>query len=555
MDWTRNFPLPVKTLALLACLMLFLFLRMPGISLPYHQDEWKTAASADAGAEIAGSFFSHPPLTSALFRFDASLFGADHMRALPLLFGIFSFFLLFAVMRKRLGDRAAIFAVFLYAVSFGGIWSSLQLDTDGAILPAFFLLSLYCYDCFREGWKWGWFAALSLSLIVGFLVKLSFILVVGALLLEFLVERGRSLSRKQLLGALLSLTGFSVIAVLLLLGAHLAIPSFRLEAMIEHALQFFRFAGRNYTQIIVEGVKVLYYLSPLLIAPLVFLSRETFRATRIFFVYLLAGLLFYFVLFDFSEGALDKYLLFMVIPLSAICGAILSRIVETYRSFEPAHVLIGAVLALGLFLLALVPASVMPLYPKAAWFGAILGGQFNLLVPFQGGSGPIGFYISFLFIAASFLFSFSVALCALWKKSFRSAAIMLILLSGVAYNMVFAEEFSFGKLYGSAPAALAASLTFIEHTPAIESVLSFNDTGAWELRKAGKYAGRFYAAPQFEEGHRHKFSTFTGHYLVVGIPPLYDGFYKQFFSSCDTLYLTRSGNIEARVYACGQTKQ
>jgi hypothetical protein len=135
-------------IGLLVLLVFFVVMRAPALSLTYYQDEYKAVMGAEQTLKEAGSIFLHPPLQALLFRFDAIVFGSELMRVLPLLFGIVSALLLFLVVKRRIDTRAAFFSVFLYAASFYGIWSSLMIDVDGAILPTFFLLALYAYDRF-----------------------------------------------------------------------------------------------------------------------------------------------------------------------------------------------------------------------------------------------------------------------------------------------------------------------------------------------------------------------------------------------------------------------
>ncbi|MEK7086980.1 MAG: hypothetical protein AAB935_01840, partial [Patescibacteria group bacterium] len=98
---------------MLFLLGLFLLLRLSGISLPYHQDEWKLVL-ASASAERAGSFFAHPPLTQLFFRLDRVLFGSEAMRFLPFGFSIAGAWLLFIILRRRLDEKTALISLALF---------------------------------------------------------------------------------------------------------------------------------------------------------------------------------------------------------------------------------------------------------------------------------------------------------------------------------------------------------------------------------------------------------------------------------------------------------
>ena len=546
-------------LLLIGLLILFVLVRLPGLAVPYQQDEFKTAIAAEQSLSEASAFLAHPPLTAVLLRSDAIVFGGGNLRVMPLLFGLISAILLFCVMKRRFNERAGLWSVFLYSISFYGIWSSLMLDTDGAILPALFLSALYCYDRARDDSKKSrrWVSLLALVLVTGLLVKLSFVLVVGVFIADFLFEK-----RKELSAARIAYFGSVGLSLVILTVAAFALikflnPAFNIQGMISHALYYVRLSGRNYLQVVIESVKALFYLSPLLLIPLFFISKETIKKATPFLWYLALGFVFYFILFDFSHGALDKYLMFTIIPLCAISGAILSQLISplNLRAYSR-QIIAGAIVSAALIALMFVPPEVVPLYPKTAWFSRVIHGNWNMLIPFNGGSGPVGFYVSFLIIASSFIIASIAALTGLMRKPLLSTAAIVIICSGVAYNVAFMEEFSFGKVYGSTIDALRPALAYVSAEKAIKNVNTHNDIGAYELKHIGKYGSHFTAAPQFEDLSRNVFPTYKGAFLVVDIPPLYDGFYRDFFNSCTILFTARSGVITSTVYSsCTWTKE
>jgi hypothetical protein len=173
-----------------------------------------------------------------------------------------------------------------------------------------------------------------------------------------------------------------------------------------------------------------------------------------------------------------------------------------------------------------------------------------MLNPFTGGDGPLGFYVSFLFIALSFIVSLSLGIIAFFKKDFRKGVAIVLIMIGITYNAVFVEELLFGRINGNAPVVMNSALKFIEESENIKNVITYNDIGGYELNKMQKYEGRFYAVPAYEEVHKKLFKSFNGHYLVVDMPHLYDGFYREFFSTCKAMFEARSINIETYVYDC-----
>jgi glycosyltransferase involved in cell wall biosynthesis/4-amino-4-deoxy-L-arabinose transferase-like glycosyltransferase len=531
----------------------FAAIRFFGLSLPYHQDEWKNAEMVRIGME--GGLSAHPPLMEAIYQWSGVLFGVDNLRLMPLVFGILSAILLYAVVRRRAGVAAAFFATAFYTVSSYCVLASLMLDMDGTILPTFFLASVYAYDRFRDSStrtaSLAWLVGVGGFLVLGFLTKLSFVLVFGALALDYLLEK-RSMFSVSLL-ARLGFLGVASVALgaLLLWLADVLLSAFDVMQTIAHAQAYVRFEGRGYMQILIQTVKAVFYLSPILILAPIFLSKDTVQKSRVFLIYLVLGFIFYFILFDFSTGALDKYLMYTIVPLCAIAGVVLTPILSTVSRRE---ILRGLLLggAGSMFLVAgnLFPHIVMPLYPKTAWLTAVAAGQWNILMPFTGGNGPLGFYMSFLVIACGFGMSMLLVLAALFFAWFRRSALVALMTISIAFNALFIEELIWGGINGSAPTTLSSSVAYIqEHN--IRNVITHADAGAYELNAFGAYVGRFYAVPAYEEGHRERFSKHTGMYLVVDMPHLNEnGFYSRYFTTCVERFKTSSGVIDAYVYDC-----
>ncbi|MBU6430875.1 MAG: glycosyltransferase family 39 protein [Patescibacteria group bacterium] len=547
-------------LLLSAVMAIFIILRVFGLSMPYHQDERKNVSSSSSISD-AGAFFAHPPLMQMIFVSGNFIFGSDNMRVIPLLFSVASVILLYFTVRNRLGNKTALWSVAIFSICFYDILGSLSPDVDGAILPFFFILAAYAYDKLMSSGglsaRWKWLSLLVAALLIGFLIKLSFILVVGTILIDYVWSRGKKIDKKEILTVAEGIFGFGVLYIALIYGIKAAYPAFDISIMMGHAKQFAA-EGRNWTQIIVQGLKAMYYLSPLMIIPLFFTNKDIFKKTRVFFTYFILGFIFYFILFDFSRGALDKYLMFSIAPLSVICGAILSDIFIRLDSVNKKQMIkfavFGVVLSSALLALNFINHSTPSLYPKTEWFGKVVHLRWNILNPFNGGSGPLGFYVSFLFIAISFIVSVALGIIGLVKKEWKMGISVILIILGTSYNLVFAEEFLFGKINGSAPKVLREAVSFIGNSPQIKNILTYNDIGSYELSKIKKYAGRIYATPEFEDGYRKKFEEHIangGNFLVVDIPHINPkSFYGEFFAKCKTEFEARDKKIEAKVYSC-----
>lgn len=542
----------------LLILAIFVVVRLLGVHNAYHQDELRIAANVNQPHDW---YFTggHGPLLGFIYALSGELFGGDNMRLFPLFFGILNFILLFYLVKPLFGLTEAFWAIALFTASYYSVLASLMVDVDGQVLPFFLLLSLtsfYKWQSLSKGIaKWRWLVFLLLSLAAGFLTKFSFILVIGVLGLELFYQTWIRGNKRLIVTYGLGAVYFLGLLATALLKADILLPNYPLNEAIIHAKGYVKFSGRNYFQTLVQFVKALLYASPLLIAPLFFLDREEIRKLRIFIMFLLFGLLFYLVLFDFSLGALDKYFEFIIIPLSILGGVALARVFKEVNLNKLLYpVIIGSVLSLLLFFLQFIPHFVPPLWPKTEWINHVLNLKWNFLMPFTGGSGPMGFYVSWLFLVLNWFFVLVLVIWAIVSKKWRGFAMVIVVVLGVGYNFVFTEEYLFGRINGNVTEMVNRAANFIKENPQISKVITYNNNGGYELMKIGKYERRLYVAPKFESFNKEVFSNFKGHYLVIDIPRLDpESLYVRYFSLCDVVYEDLSKKISAKVYDCKNT--
>ena len=245
----------------------------------------------------------------------------------------------------------------------------------------------------------------------------------------------------------------------------------------------------------------------------------------------------------------------MIVPLCVIAAVALAPYLPKLRQLSFAHLAAFSFTALALLAVNFLPHDVLPLYPKSAWAKEILSLHWNILLPFMGGSGPAGFYVSFLFIALSFATGAVLMIATLIWERVRPILVAALLVLSLIYAGVLTEELFFGRINGSTPKVLSDALAYIGNSKDVTSVITHNDIGAFELWQKGKYAGRFYAVPQYEEEHKKLFAGHTDQYLVIDIPRWSDeSFYAHFFASCTSIFDSSSGTMIARVYTCPNPK-
>ncbi len=484
-----------------------LCLRVPGLSVPYHQDEYKWAFIVAPQSELAGQI-PHPPLSELIYVVADRIFGNEHLRFTPLVFFCLVLFFVYKTVQYMFDRRTAFFACILYSISFFSILASLMIDTDGQILPLYFITSLYCYirmsDATLPREKTKWFAGFFVIVLCGMFTKLSFIIPVVVFLSLFLYQKRKYIF--LLIHKKFFFRIFMLVCVVVTGGMWYSLYTFSID------FNFLKYvvglSGRNYTQILVQVMKASFFLSPLLCLTPFFIFTQTkkqrksfFQDTQPFLMYIFFGLCFYLICFDFSEAALDRYLQFLILPSCVLSAYIFNLILKkgVNIGFDVPALFTGIAASLLLVLTQFFPHSVPPLHPKSDWISRIFYFDWNFLLPFTGGSGPIGFYVSWLYIACAWILVCVCFVFALKKKQYTKQLLLVATCVGVFYNGIFLIEYQKGFMWGSAPNLLRESIQFIQNNNRIREVVSYNDIATYELTRMGKFKKRLYVDPQFDQ--------------------------------------------------------
>lgn len=543
-----------EKVALIALVFIFVGLRLPGTDLPLHQDEYKWPKIVNP-ALVGTTEIPHPPLSQFIYREAGVLVGYDvDFRFVPLFFGTLNLLLLFYFIRMRFGRKVAFVGATFFTLSFFSVLASLMVDTDGQIMPFFFLLALIAYYKVKNNFgrkRLLWLALLAFACIGGFFVKVSFVIAIASLAGDFLWERKNKISKKDFVRYGLAGIGSILFLGLLLFLAQQIFSFFNLSTAFTYWKHFIQ-ADRNWFQTGIQVAKAVLYSSPFLICIPFFLSKEKRKEVRPFILYIVFGLIFYIVLFDFSIGALDRYMQYLVVPLCALSAvAFVSVWKSDSNSRNKEFLLLGSVVALVLLFLAQLPHDVPALHPKSEWLGRLMSLKWNFLYPFSGGSGPLGFYVSFLFMGLLWLISLVLISIGMFKTEYRKKILLILIPLGFVYNGLFIEEYLTGALYGSSSRLVAESVRFIKNNPDISKVVVYNDNGGDEVQAIGKYERRLYVAPQFEGGFTNAFSAFRGHLLFIDVPRIDPtSLPASYIASCTPIYEQQDKYITARIFDC-----
>lgn len=533
--------------------LVFLMLGSFGLDQIYHQDEYRWAAIADP---VFNNFQgSHPPVTRYVLRTVGEIFGYDNLRIAPLFFAVLNLVLIYFISRQLSRNRAvALIAAGLFTVSTYSLIAALQIDIDGAILPFFVLSGYYAYlKLLNGGNNRIWLYLLFLAIIGGFFTKLSYVIFIGAAGLDYLIlvfyqqnNNFPALAKKifKVAGSLIIL-----LAILYLFFAA------RLGNVISYAEHFkiFNFGSRSYFDLGFKIMKSLVWLSPLLFLPVIggLFSREVFKRYRFWYIYLILNSLFYLVVFDFAKLTIERYLMFLIVPSCIVAAQVIYDLFNK-KSIRQSQSIVVLLLATVIFTSISVLKSdheVLPLNPKAAYVEHIKSLDFGFLIPFSGGSGPIGFYGSARFILLSWLAASLILVSAIWFKRNSRYLLWTFLFIGIGYNIFHTGEYLFGLNYGSPAKVARASVEYVNNNPSIREVITYNDIGAYELKKSGKYASRFYTAP--ERDYTEKLGKFRGHYLIVDFPEIdKGGRYWAILKNCEEISEFKDKRIYVFILDC-----
>ena len=548
-DWVKTHE---KT-TLFLFVLLFLIIRLSGTSLPLHQDEYKwpiVVNPVNIGATIP-----HPPLGEFIYRTAGHMVGFNtHFRFVPVFFGLLNLLLLYYLMRFVFGRREATIASFIWIFSYFSVLASLMVDTDGEIMPFFLLLALIGYykllkSFGKERYKWVIF--LVIACILGFLVKVSFLLAILAIITDFLwLQKNRITSHEVLKYGLYLISGIAVLTGLLFVIKFI-FPFFELGESVSYWERFFvGFSSRGWFQTVIQCVKALLYSSPFLVLVPLLDVKSIFSKAKLFIFFLIFSLIFYIILFDFSAGALDRYLQLFILPLTILTTLVITHIIKTRGERTKEFFLIGLIISLILILLQSLPHYVPSLHPKSEWITRIASFKWNFVYPFSGGSGPLGFYVSFLVIGLSWIISFVAVTFAIIKPEYKKLVLVFLIPLGLVYNGLFIEEYLVGYWNGHAPFLLYPAVEYIKNNINIDKIITFNDNGGNEIRAIGKYQRRLYIDPKFP-GQIDYMNQNKAYYFVLNVPQINStSVYKKYFDSCKSMYQEIDKKMSAIVYDC-----
>jgi len=524
--------------SLIAFLIVFAVIRIVSVPFMYYQDEYKVAFIVE---ETRGEV-PHPPLVEVIYYYGGLFFGFDKLRFVPFVFSLFNAVLIFAILLRYFSTAAAFGGLGLLTISMWHILGSTMIDVDGAILPFFFLLAAYGFFRYEEGvdGKNYWFALSIFSAAAGILTKLYFGIFFPTLFVYLWWKNRAILSTFKTIAIYILAT-----CVAVLLGftiVKLIYPYFKLSHMFGYAASFkiLNLLSRDYGHLLFTFALALLFASPLLPGVILWSAKNFNKKSAFFLSWIAMVLLFYLVLVDVSHRPLERYLMSLIFPMVILGGTLFQE--TTHLDLKSWVLIFFPVFVLSLiigFSLNMTHAQALPLYPKTAYIEKLFRGNLNFYIPFTGGSGPMGFQLTALSVVVLYAIPLFMLMCGLFARSKKLKWFFLVgfLASTLGYNVLLGEEYLFSGLNPNVQKVASEAVKYVIDSQDIGSVITYNDIGAYELKKADKYTGRFYAVPEYFAENEKKFESHEeGKFLIVDFPHINrDGPYWQYLSKCKTL--------------------
>jgi len=519
-----------------SALIFWFLLRIPTLDHVYHQDEYKWAINL---RELGLDSLPHPPLVPFIFDTFGNFFGFQNLRIVVLMFSLILFLAQTVAVAKYLDSSTAAIFAFAVAINPYAAIMSTQIDIDGTFLPliqTFFIVLLIKRSHKKTSAN---SLLLFLVIILGYFIKLSFI--ISVLTFAFSVFLISSLRSYRLLAIQILIA--SVLIVLLIQN--------QFSYTVSYVGNFLsgNFFERSWSQVIILLSKVVLLIGPLI---LVFIFRDAMvsKLAKVVSIWTAVNLIWYLIIFDFSERAIDRYLQSLTYPGILLFSYWCSKLLIKGYLLRTAVFLVSLMFVALPILWASRDFDTMSLHPKNLYIERLLTFDLNFLFPLFTASGPLGFFISFNFLVVSFMVSLVLILVNYIPRGNLVSSQFIIALVTV-YSLTLSIENATGVLYGDSNAVVKELVRDIDRN---QRVLTYNDIAAYELIEKGSYSGRLYMRPDWQESKMEIMRNFDDFFMYVNMPPIDSA--KWLFEELDRCSITSEdadGKIVGRLYDCRLT--
>lgn len=413
-----------------------LLIRLPGLNDPIYATEYDLTNElyfSNLTEDYNGhNIYVHPPFATSLYYLFSHLIpdSAIGYRIVPLLFWVFSTFLIFIISRDFFGYRSALFSSLIMSFIYPMVNYSLRIDYIMMQISFLILISLFLLKYFSSKKdKYLFFTGISVG--ISFWINYSSLFFVVVISLFVLYKK------RDFRNAMITLFKIGIPAMLIFLLFPLLSFIFEPNIFLRTLSMGNKFSG---IPNIMPFIYLLVFVGPLLTG--MFLKSIFSKERPKYYAFLIMWFSFILISIIFTKryAMVDRYVILTVPPLCLIGGWILSSFKFNKRdliTFSTAFILWFLVIfTLNLY------ASPVPVGINQ-YIKQILDLNLNFILPFTGRTGPM-FGLSFISVISSITISiiFLISSLVLKKKSKISNTLFILFLStALSFNLLIIQEY------------------------------------------------------------------------------------------------------------------
>lgn len=481
-DLFKNFISRKSIQLLFAILVIALILRIPNIDKSIVFDEYiqtravmyHNSVGLDKGTEIV-------PLTTWTRILFAEIFGMSTqlLKSVSLLFGLLSIVLIYYLARELYGEKAALWASLLVAISAWHILASTSISFDGPFLTFYYLLTIFLYVKYIKYNKMIYLYLTGVAFGLAMLTKLNAILILPILIIYYIYLKRKTLRKNYRKIFLRIIKDFAIIggisvavfSIFPILAYFTDISYFYVT--LQHHTQSFTKTPLNILLSSIQYMLFIFWAGPLFLGLYLLSLFKYEHEDSLIHIWVFVIFLFFTFGVKGNFKPLERYFLVILPTFCIMGGKYLSKFFSLYYSkFKNKRIEIkrDIIKFSAFFLLFLVILFIfnfyntrtIPFYPKSGFFDSIIALNWSFIVPFTGDQGPIGFYVSFISILVSFALAGLFGMIYLFSKKIKHKALMLILFLAVsfAFNIFMYQEMTFSTTHQNIDAVTKESVAY-----------------------------------------------------------------------------------------------
>ncbi len=431
---------------LLAILIVAAILRLFVATQPFEEDEYHWAGSAERG-DWLGSVMRNSPLSIYFMQGFVKLFGLSVLAVrLPfIIVGLMTITAIYFFTRKWAGEKTALLATALLALSPHHILASTQATYEGSFLTLFFFLTVAAV-IERKHFLSGIFFGMALLSKTSAFVLLPPIIFLLCLKDTKLLDAAKITIINVIMGFAIFFAGFGLPSIVAQSPAFIN--------SIAQLLSQTGFHRENILLLLIQYAQAIIWIGPLLLFAPLFASWNKNKKFWLIIGYII---LFYTVIVKDNFPPMERYMM-ILLPFFALLSAEGIASLKLARKNIAVLSIVFCAAVIGGVALQVMNNEILPFSQKTTFITQALNFSWNFLVPVSGSSGPIGFYIPYSIIAIAFIICGLLSIAYFFSKN--KLCLLLVIAIGMGYSTLYYAEYATGAFNGRIPEASRAVISY-----------------------------------------------------------------------------------------------